>query len=255
MSFSEKINRRGFLRRTSAAGAAVAAGPLVMGKAPGGSVALVLDNRDPIVATPAVQNAANTLQQALTAAGYKVQRTAQAERADSGFCIVAAGADDAAPILQDAQLTLPSAAESLALLPTGVAGKPATLACGRDARGLSYALLELADRVRHGATLTIAKPIVERPGNPVRSIMRQFTSEVLDKPWFYDRQMWPRYLDMLAAQRFNRLNLSFGLGYDQLKNVTDSYFLFLYPFLVAAPGYDVRVTNLSNAERDKNLDT
>ncbi|MDE2265789.1 MAG: hypothetical protein KGL29_07815, partial [Alphaproteobacteria bacterium] len=142
-----------------------------------------------------------------------------------------------------------------ALLPTGVAGKPATLACGRDARGLSYALLELADRVRHGATLTIAKPIVERPGNPVRSIMRQFTSEVLDKPWFYDRQMWPRYLDMLAAQRFNRLNLSFGLGYDQLKNVTDSYFLFLYPFLVAAPGYDVRVTNLSNAERDKNLDT
>lgn len=255
MSIGQKINRRGFLQRTSAAGAAVAAGPLVMGQARGGSVALVLDNRDPIVAATPVQRAAGDLQQALIAAGHTVQRVARAERAGGAFCIVAASGEAAAPLLQDAQLALPTAPESLALLQTDIAGKSAILACGRDARGLAYALLELADRVQHGTAVTIAEPVVEQPANPVRSIMRQFTSEVLDKPWFYDREMWPRYLGMLATQRFNRFNLSFGLGYDQLKNVADSYFLFLYPFLLAVPGYDVRVTNLSGAERDKNLDT
>jgi hypothetical protein len=37
-----------------------------------------------------------------------------------------------------------------------------------------------------------------RPANAVRSVQRLFTSEIEDKPWFYDRQMWPHYLAMLA---------------------------------------------------------
>ena len=76
-----------------------------------------------------------------------------------------------------------------------------------------------------------------------------------DKPWFNDREMWPRYLTNLATQRFNRFNLSFGIGYDFLRNVTDAYFLFAYPFLLSVPGYDnVRVADLSDAERDRNLE-
>ncbi len=88
---------------------------------------------------------------------------------------------------------------------------------------------------------------------PVRGVMRQFVSEVFDKGWFNDREMWPKYLAMLAESKFNRLHLAFGLGYDQLKQVTDSYMLFLYPFLVDVPGYKVQATNLSPAERDANL--
>jgi hypothetical protein len=85
--------------------------------------------------------------------------------------------------------------------------------------------------------------------------MRQFNSELLDKPWYYDREMWPRYLTMLAANRFNRFHLAFGLGYDDLRQVADSYLLFLYPFLLSLPGYNVRATNLPDAERDRNLET
>ncbi len=59
---------------------------------------------------------------------------------------------------------------------------------------------------------------------------------------------------MLAGHRFNRLHLAFGLGYDALRRVADSYLLFLYPFLLSVPGYDVRATNLPDAERDRNLD-
>ena len=93
------------------------------------------------------------------------------------------------------------------------------------------------------------------PANAVRSVMRLFCSEVEDKPWFYDREMWPRYLAMLAANRFNRFNLSFSLGYDFLRQVTDAYFLFPYPFFLDVPGYAVRANPLPDSERDRNLET
>jgi hypothetical protein len=66
--------------------------------------------------------------------------------------------------------------------------------------------------------------------------------------------MWPAYLSMLAAQRFNRFNLALGIGYDFLTNVTDAYFLFAYPFLLSVPGYNVRVPQLPDTERDGNLE-
>jgi len=94
----------------------------------------------------------------------------------------------------------------------------------------------------------------DRPANAVRSIQRLFTSEVEDKPWFYDREMWPQYLAMLAENRFTRFNLSFGIGYDFLRGVTDAYFLFAYPFFLSVPGYNVHAVNLPDAERDRNLE-
>jgi len=99
------------------------------------------------------------------------------------------------------------------------------------------------------------QPIAGQPANAVRSVQRLFTSEVEDKPWFYDREMWPHYLAMLAENRFNRFNLSFGIGYDFLRAVTDAYFLFAYPFFLSVPGYKVRAANLPDAERDRNLET
>src|SRR5260370_41790890 len=99
------------------------------------------------------------------------------------------------------------------------------------------------------------EPLAGRPVNVVRSVVRSVASDVEDKPWYNDREMWPRYLTMLATQRFNRFNLSFGLGYDFLRQVTDAYFLFAYPFLLSVPGYSVRAPQLPNAERDRSLET
>ena len=87
---------------------------------------------------------------------------------------------------------------------------------GSDVRGLVYAVLELADRVEHGddplEAIRLDAPIVERPANPVRSVARLFASELDDKPWFHDEGFWRRYLSMVVAQRFNRVNLMVGLG-------------------------------------------
>jgi hypothetical protein len=243
------MDRRDFLR---CAGSGLACGRLTLGQAHK-KVILVVDPSDTVATAPPVQWAAHQLRQALLDAGFPVE---QRERPGANeFSIIACGpsAPFAVAAFRDAAIAAPNSPESLALFEVGSTSSRSIVAGGFDVRGLAYALTELADRVRHGRALQIDRPILENSSNPVRSVMRQFTSELLDKPWFYDREQWPAYLDLLATQRFNRLHLAFGFGYDSLNRVDDSYFLFLYPFVVSLPGYPVRATNLSDSERDRNL--
>ncbi len=132
---------------------------------------------------------------------------------------------------------------------------------GRDARGLVYALTELADRVRHcdGSDAFAGPfPLVEQPCARIRSISRLFCSEEEDKGWFHDRQGWRDYLTMLASNRFNRFSLALGFGYNYPYHnawIRDVYFYFPYPFLIDLDGYGVSVRELSAEERDQNLET
>jgi hypothetical protein len=256
IAMKRHFNRRQFLR-TAAGAAAVAAtrAPIAVGKTQ--EVAIVVDPADAIASSAPARWAAGELERALTERGIAAHVHENAAQASSAFLrIMSAGiGSPAAKAAVNATNARPEAVpEALALCQN----KDGIWACGHDARGLTYALLELADRVRHAddpvAALAIPKPIVERPANAVRSIMRPFISNVEDKPWFNDREMWPEYLSMLAAQRFNRFNLSVGIGYDFLTNVTDAYFLFAYPFLLSVPGYNVRASQLPDAERDSNLE-
>ena len=231
-------NRREFIQTAASLGA------LGVGSAAPTDVSLVADPADPIAASRPAQWALNELADSLATRGVGVHRYEHARAVPAGdLCIMAHVA--------------PGVPESLSIVPSHVDGRPVLLAGGHDVRGLVYALLELADDVQNAHdplnALAARESIVERPANAVRSVARLFTSEVEDKPWFNDREMWPRYLTMLAANRFNRFNLSFGIGYDFLKNVTDAYFLFAYPFLLAVQGYDVRVPQLPDAERERNL--
>jgi hypothetical protein len=256
------MRRRDFLRAGLAAGAVLGGLPVLARRAGAGSVALIVDPEDQIASSAAGRWAIGELREALSGAGLTVlDRQDPREAPSDALCIVAGGARGRLlqPALAGNGAAPPDAPEGLALAAASVSGRPVAVACGYDARGLVYALLELADRVRHAsgpeAALRIGTPVVERPANGVRSVMRQFTSEPLDKPWYHDREMWPAYLDMLATHRFNRFHLAFGLGYDFLRNVEDAYFLFAYPFLLEVPGYRVRATNLPDEERDRNLET
>ena len=230
-----RIGRRQFLH--TAGVATVAAGGVTAAQAI--NAAIVLDPADPAANAASVRWAAEELRQALIANGGRsviVDRVAQADR--NGLVIVGAGKPS-------------GKAESLSLSRSKAGGRDVLLAQGADARGLVYALLELADRVQHSSDLH--RPVAEAPANSIRSVTRLFCSDVHDKAWYNDREMWPKYLTMLANQRFNRFNLSFGIGYDFIREVTDAYFLFTYPFLLSVPGYNVRVPQLPDAERDSNL--
>lgn len=155
------------------------------------------------------------------------------------------------------ELPRPDVHESFAILRTarGLAVVSA------DPRGLTYGLLELADIARLAddplAALHAVRSTSQRPATPVRSISRLFVSDVQDKPWFHDHAFWLEYLTELATHRINRLQLGFGMQYNygHDPDVKDNYLCYPYPFLLEVPGYDVRVKNVSDEERDQNLAT
>jgi hypothetical protein len=253
------INRRRFVKIAAVSAFGVTSFGFVKIKSK--EVSIVVDLADVIAGSAPSQWAVKELEESLKSAGinvYRYDRLAQARRADLN--IIAAGSESsfARQLLKDTRTTIPGVPEALGLVPTTSDDKQILLVCGYDVRGLVYALLELADRVRYSDcpfdSLNIQEPVVERPANVIRSLNRLFVSDIEDKPWYYDREMWKQYLTMLTTQRFNRFNLSLGIGYDFLQNVTDAYFLFAYPFFLSVPGYNVRVPQLPDAERDNNLE-
>jgi hypothetical protein len=249
------MNRRSFLKQSGAVAGAAMASELA-GAAP--NVSIIVDPRDPVASAAPPAWAVRELQAALGKQGVTARVFAGVNAAPAGGqTIVVAGAGSAAAreILRGANLAMPSSPEALCLAPGRLGGKPVLLAGGSDARGLVYAVLELADRAGYGSTLDIRTPVVEKPANAIRSCARCFVSPVEDKAWFYDRDMWVEYLSALATHRFNRFNLTFGIGYNSARDIPDSYFYLAYPFLLRVPGYNVTASGLADSERDRNLET
>src|SRR5450432_3043016 len=92
------------------------------------AVSIVLDPADPVASPAPVQWAARELQQALADAGVSVSRHERVAQAGANeLCIVASG--------PRVGLTLPNAAESLALARSTESGRPLVLASGSDVRG------------------------------------------------------------------------------------------------------------------------
>jgi hypothetical protein len=256
------MERRTFLK---AAGAAATLGSRSGTAAPaaatGPSINLVINPADPVTSAPAAKWAVTELSTRLQARKYSTRIVASVDQATAGeICLVVSG-----PSLTAKP---PAAAESFSISNATIGLRKVLMVAGRDARGLTYALLELADRIDYetdvATALRLTHSIVEQPANKVRSVLRAFVSEVEDKPWYYDRGAWRDYLTMLATHRFNRFNLSFGIGYDFVNEIRDSYFHFAYPFLLNVPGYKVQVTItppfggkpdlLKDDERTRNLD-
>ena len=225
------------------------------------AVSIITDPTDIIAMSTPAQWAIHELIVALASRNIAVQQYSKIDKSQAdNLCIVVTSSRSplGTSMLKTTGAVIPPVPEALGLIPGKYARRQILIATGEDERGLIYALLELADRVVNTnsplAALRISKPVIEQPANKIRGLNRLFVSDVEDKPWYNDREMWPKYLTMLATQRFNRFNLSLGIGYDFLQNVTDAYFLFAYPFLLSVPGYNVHVPELPDAERDQNLE-
>jgi hypothetical protein len=254
----EGLKRRDFLKVLGATVAAAGVSSEGFGDQPF-SVKIFVDPNDRIAAAQPVLWAIDKLKQALLTRSVPVAQSTEVPGEDGQVLrIIVAGSKSAVAqgLLGNAKVSIPAVPEALGLV-TVNSGTRGVLACGYDARGLTHALTDLSDRIRNArdpiAALSSIETTVEQPANEVRGLSRLFCSEVEDKPWFNDRAMWPEYFDMLAMQRFNRFNLAFGIGYDFIRQVTDAYFLFTYPFLLNVPGYNVRVPQLADRERDSNL--
>src|SRR5215472_12223636 len=145
------MNRRRFLEHAGLAVGASAAQNLMGATQP---VAIVVDPRDRIASSPAATWAVQTLQSAFSAAGVSANVVPRVEAAKAGDRrIVVSGAETGAArqMLTSARVSMQPGPEKLSLATGSVSGKPALLATGSDERGLVYAVLELADRVRYGS--------------------------------------------------------------------------------------------------------
>jgi hypothetical protein len=262
------IQRRAFLKTAGAAGIAATLGTTEPALAAGLSIAIVVDPADPVASAPSAKWAAAELLSRLQARKIDSRIVTSVSQIASGdICVMASGPALTAPAAMPAASRPPAAPESFCISNATIGGHRLLMASGRDARGLTYALLELADRLEYetnpAAAFQIARPITEQPANRIRSVLRAFVSEVEDKGWYYDRDAWRDYLTMLATHRFNRFNLSFGIGYDFVTEIRDSYFHFTYPFMLNVPGYNLQVTIarpfgekpelLTDDERSRNL--
>lgn len=265
-TLSNLESRRGFMKKSlTAAASTVTSAHLTSAAAfsagQSQKVAIVTDRSSRLVKEGPVQWSVEWLRDRLTDKGAAVEITESLDRVPrEALAVIVTGcqSNTAKAILQDAGLKPPGVPEALAIVAGKAAGRSVLLASGFDVRGLVYAVLELADRadLSGDAVAELKRPdrIVEAPANRVRSIYRTFTSPIEDKPWFNDREMWPRYLTMLATQRINRFSLTLGMGYNTPNRIRDSYFFLAYPFLLDVPGYHVRIIGLPDSERDRNLE-
>jgi hypothetical protein len=265
------MKRREFLKLAGAASAVSAA----QGTKPAASsrFAIVIDAQDSAAGSAPVRWAADQLRSAIAAKGASCRVVDSLGRARGVVFYVYVSASAATPVQGFHRTNAkPTGSEHFQLEPGRLGATPVVLILGSDVRGYVYGLLELAERVRFGSdpavALHLTQTINEKPANEVRTVSRYFCSELEDKPWFYDKNFWPGYLDILAASRFNRFCLAFGLEYDFPKGVTSDYLHFPYPYLVEVPGYDVHVmqiampdgkvlptpVELSAEEREKNFD-
>ena len=246
-----QTDRRTFLK-LSAAAASLTAAELAHATPAGVSIALIADVDSPLTTGQPVRWAMDKLRESLQAKGIRI-----ADRSTTLSVIISPIDGPLAKAHNLSNLTQP---ETTALIPGRYNNVPSILVTGTDARGLSYGILELADRIRLSddpiLALHLAAPLIETTPNKVRSVARAFLSEIEDKPWFYDRAFWTAYLDTLAAARFNRFNFALGFGWDFPRGVTGDYLHFPYPYLVEVPGYEqVHVEPVLQAgERQRNLE-
>jgi len=248
---SRKPSRRTFLK-LSAAAASLTAAELARALPNARRIAIVMGDDSALITSAPVQWATQKLREAITPQGI----AAKGGFSDFTILIAPVSSPLAKVFPNRPSFTQP---ESTALIPGR--NKVSLLATGSDARGISYAVLELAERVRFSddpiAALLLPAPLIESSPNKVRSVARAFVSEIEDKAWFYDRDFWTTYLDTLAAARFNRFNFALGFGWDFPSGVTGDYLHFPYPYLVEVPGYEqVHVEPaLQPGERQRNLET
>lgn len=150
-----------------------------------------------------------------------------------------------------ADRSLPDSPEALAVRHLTQDGRSLLVVAGHDDRGLMYALLDLAQQLgalrRDADWWTSLQDRTERPVVPVRRLVLLLHNRDDEREWYYSKEFWYAYLGMLAANRWNGLNLVFSHQ--------TPYLAPMYPFHVRVPEHpEVAARGITDAERDRNLE-
>jgi hypothetical protein len=211
----------------------------------------------PIVAdatdTPAVQLAMADLEHTLKARSLQPERRQSLDEAAPWSIVVGlANSPEVARLLTAHEIALPESPESLCIRRLSVSTRKLLLLAGRDARGLSYALLEAARAIElappSGDPLAGVPDALESPFLRVRSTTIHPCNEDLENSWYYDERFWRDYFARLARCRYNNFTLTFS---DQT-----NYLNPVYAWLVDVPEFpQIEVQGLAPGSRTRNLAT
>jgi len=160
------------------------------------------------------QYAKEYLQKKLTALGYEVT-------AKKGLSITLANANS-------------GAAEGYTI----AKNKKGITVTGNDATGVIYGCVELAERAQQAGALDAVKPVSDAPQMVMRGTCIGLQKTVYlpghgvyeypytpeNFPWFYDKEEWVKYLDMMVENKYNSLYLWNGHPFASLVKLKD------YPF-------------------------
>ena len=169
-----------------------------------------------------VQYASEYLQKKLLSFGYQVA----AEGASTGYRITLRLAKDTAGLHKEGY-TITTQGNKITVV-------------GNDGSGVIYGCSEIADYVRQHHSLQLPARLVEAPEMVLRGScvglqkttylpghsVYEYPYTPQNFPWFYDRQQWIKYLDMLVDNKMNSLYLWNGHPFASLVKLKD------YPFAV-----------------------
>jgi len=191
--------------------------------------------------SPRIAYGREQLGKALQAAGYRLTNVEWRTAPPGTHLILIGTADDPSIQQMSSQLKLSPPAkkpgkEGFAIR---VNGRNAVIA-GADASGALYGCLELAERVRSSGALPEQLSFTDQPEMVLRGAcvgiqktvylpgrhVYEYPYTPQEFPWFYDKQQWIQYLDMLAANRMNSLYLWNGHPFASLVRLDD------YPYAV-----------------------
>lgn len=205
-------------------------------------------------ALPSVSHGLRQLKRALEQRGVRVEEANSLRAASANTVIVAglaSGPGEAVRLVADLKLTPGTEAESLLIRKFSREGKTIVLAAGADARGLMYALLDVAERVGWAKSATQAfsevRDTQEKPFTPERALSIYTFNRAYWESRFYDEAYWARYLDTLAQNRFNSLVVIFGYE-------NGGFLAPCYPYFFDVEGFPgVRMVGITPEQRQRNL--
>ncbi len=181
-----------------------------------------------------MQHGVEKLRDALTAHGWQLAPRASTAAAVGGRTL---------SVRLDPKL---STAEALA-----IKAQSASIALtGADARGLMYALLDIAERVSSSTSdsdpFSEVHDATEQPFVRERSLSVYTMNRAYWESRFYDEAYWTRYFDLLAASRFNKFLIVFGYE-------NGGFLAPCYPYFFDTPGFsDVHFLGLTVEQQQKN---
>jgi len=199
-----------------------------------------------------VQHGVQKLEEALRMRHVGYEEVSSVDAAKGRIVVVTglAGNAAAATLLREGGQAMPRGVEGLTIWKKIVPGRTVWVVCGYDERGLMYGLLDMATRVGWSAAggFERVREMTESADVKERGVVIYTMNRAYWESRFYDSTYWARYLDMMADDRLNMLEVGFGFE-------NGGFLAPAYPYFFDVPGFpDVHMGDITAEQQQNNLD-